>query len=1098
MKAKLLMIILVLGVCVHTSWAQERNITGRVVDESGEGLPGVNVILKGTTTGTTSDIEGNYKLTIPSSGGDASNTLVFSFIGLASTEEIIGARSTVDVTMVADTKQLSEVVVTAIGIEREKKALGYAVTDVSGDALKQRAEPDPIRALSGKVPGVNITGSGGGVGSSTNITIRGNSSMTGNNQPLFVVDGVPFDNSVTKSTQTQDNFNQGNFNSNRAFDIDPNNIESMTVLKGASAAALYGSRAANGVIVITTKAASRGEKKGMEVTYSTSYNVEQIAMSPEYQGEYAQGNINGSVNFNFNNGFFGTWGPPYWLINQEIQAGRTVNHPLFRKYGDPSTALYAGDQYPEILEAQSEVRAYTDNFSNFFQDGKVQENAVQITSGGANTSLTAGISRTNNEGIIPFDEITRTSVNFGGRAQLANGLFINGSITYVETDQRTSQQGAQIAAGTNAGGSSVIGMLYLLSPTYDLTNNPYVNRRTGGSIYYRNGFDNPYWVAEFAPFNSTVNRYFGNATVGYEIFDWMTVTYKFGFNAYTDRRSSLVPAGAETTPQGTYTIDDIFNEELDGNLLISMEKDLNQDLNLRALVGHNANQRTFEQTTVVGAGIIARGINRIVNTSTQLMRRDYFQQQRFHGVFADISVSYRDYAFLNVVGRNDWSSTLPKNNRSYFYPGVSASVVLSEALNLPSVVNFAKLRAGITRVGNEASPYSTTTPFQINTAYTNFQWPLSNRFGTFNMANQAEVQGSPGLSPEFTTEFEVGAEVTLLNNKVGLDVTYYNRKTTDQIVQVDVSSTQGYRQQVTNLGQVDNRGIEIGLDLTPVELANGFKWNIFSAFTRNISEVVDIGDAEQIFVNGFSGSGGAIVHQVGQPYGQIFGTTWQRDEEGNPLANPANGKPFTNNELQVIGDPNPEWTLGVTNSFTWKGLSLSILMDYVHGGDMYSVTADQIISRGVLDDPVNTDRVPKLGPGVLGDGAGNALLDENGNKIRNNVINTSNDWVFVSGWAAGGDDNTLIYDRTTIRLREIVLSYNVPQLLLDKTPFGSARISFSGRNLWYDAVNFPDALDFDPEVSGLGGGNIQGAAQGLDFMGIPTTKRYGVNLSVTF
>ncbi|MEM8896297.1 MAG: outer membrane beta-barrel protein, partial [Bacteroidota bacterium] len=668
---------------------------------------------------------------------------------------------------------------------------------------------------------------------------------------------------------------------------------------------------------------------------------------------------------------------------------------------------------------------------------------------------------------------------------------------YVNTEQRTAQQGAEIASA-NAG-TGIIGMLYLMSPTYDLTNNPYVNNRTGGSIYYRNGFDNPYWVAEFAPIISEVNRYFGNATVGYEFFDWLTVTYKFGFNAFTDRRSSLVPAGSENFPVGTYSVDDIFREELDGNLLVTLEKDLSADINVRALVGHNANQRSFEQTTIVGNGIIARGIDRINNTSSQLMRRDEQELQRFHGVFADISVSFRDWAFVNVVGRNDWSSTLPENERSFFYPGVSASVVLSEAVTLPSIINFAKVRAGVTKVGNEAEPYDTQTPFLINDQYLNLQFPFSNSAGTFNIANQDEDLGSPTLKPEFTTEYEVGAEVTLLNNKIGFDVTYYNRQSTDQIIEVDVPTSTGFESRITNIGRVDNFGWEIGLDLTPVELSNGFKWNIYTAYTRNRNEVVDIGDAQQILVGGFASGGQSIVHRPGLPFGQILGVEPQRDPEtGEFLVNPLDGKPFDNNELQIVGDPNPNYTVGVTNSFSWKGISLSVLIDYQDGGDIYSLTADQTLSRGILNHPLNTDRVPKVGEGFLGDGAGGVLLDESGNKIRNNVLTTANDWVFATGWAAGGSDWASVYDATTIRLREVSLSYNFPEVLLDKTPFGSARVSFSGRNLWYDAVNFPDALDFDPEVSGLGAGDTSGAFRGFDFMGIPSTRRYGVNLSVTF
>jgi hypothetical protein len=341
--------------------------------------------------------------------------------------------------------------------------------------------------------------------------------------------------------------------------------------------------------------------------------------------------------------------------------------------------------------------------------------------------------------------------------------------------------------------------------------------------------------------------------------------------------------------------------------------------------------------------------------------------------------------------------------------------------------------------------------------------------------------------------------MNLVNNKIGLDVTYYNRQSTDQIIEVTVPASTGFESKITNIGRVDNYGWEIGLDLTPVELSNGFKWNIYSAFTRNRNEVVDIGDAEQLLVGGFASGGLSIVHRPGLPFGQLLGTSPQRDPEtGEDLVNQQLGKRFTSNDLGIIGDPNPDFTLGVTNSFSWKGVSLSVLIDYTQGGDIWSLTADQVLSRGVLDHPLNTDRAPKIGRGIYGDGSGVARLDENGNRIQNGTVITANDWVFVDGWAAGGADGASVYDATTIRIREVSLSYNFPTALLDKTPFGSARISFSGRNLWYDAVNFPDALGFDPEVTALGGQASGASFKGFDFMGVPSTKRYGVNLSVTF
>ncbi|MGD1892307.1 MAG: SusC/RagA family TonB-linked outer membrane protein [Cyclobacteriaceae bacterium] len=1082
------------------AWAQQ-TISGKVTStEDGSTLPGVNVIVKGTSQGTVTDIDGNYRLSVP----EDAEILSFSFIGLEAQDVEFNGRSIINLEMASDTRQLSEVVVTAIGIEREKKALGYAVSDVEGEAIQQISEPDAIRGLTGKIPGVNIQGSGGGVGSATNITIRGNSSLLGNNQPLFVVDGIPFDNSTTASN---DGFEQGNPQSNRALDLDPNLIESITVLKGASAAALYGSRAANGVIVVTTKAGKAGSKKGFEVTLNSGFSVEQVAMNPEYQGVWTQGATFGSNNFVFNNGFFGTWGPRYSDVNRWLENGVGDNGdpfsvlPPLRKYNNPKNDLFAADIYPEIGEVPTQVLPNTDNWENFWEDGILFENSVTVNAGGEKTSLTAGISRTDNEGIIPFSELDRTSVSFGGRAQLDNGIFINGSVTYVETNQRTAQQGAEIFAAGDPG-SSLISMLYLMSPTYDLTNNPYFNPRTGGSIYYRNGFDNPYWVAEFAPLNSEVSRAFGKAQFGYDITDWLTVSYQAGFNTYTDRRSSLVPALGENIPAGAYNVDDIFREELDGTLLITLDKQVTTDFNIRAILGHNVNQRTFEQQTIEGLGIIDRTISNIQNTSAQVIRRDIFEQQRFQAVFGDLSFSYRDFAFLNVVARNDWSSTLPADERSYFYPGASASFVASEVFNMPSFWDYFKVRGGISRVGNEANPYLTQNTFRINDniGFTNLnaQFPFN---GT-NSVNANRRKAEPALSPEFTTEYEVGTEMRFFSNRIGIDFTYYDRRSTDQIVTIDVPASTGFGTRVTNLGEVQNRGIEIGLDVTPIALPSGFTWNIFAAYTRNRNEILDLGDLEQVIVDGTTTL--AIAHRPGFPAGVIIGEDWLRYNEatgevgnvGVPLVNPLSGKPVINPDVQVIGDPNPDYILGITNTLSFKGITLSALIDYHAGGDMWSLAADQMRSRGVLNEPILNDRTPILPePGILGNVNG-PILDGAGGIQPTNVILPRNDFFFFNGWAAGGADWASVYDRTTIRLREVTLGYTLPASLLEKLPFGSASVRFSGRNLWFNAPNFPDALNMDPEVSGLG--VINGPSQGLELMGVPTTRRYGVNISLTF
>lgn len=1069
MKAKLRGILLLgLVFVLQVAMAQERTVTGKVTSsEDGEVIPGVNVLLKGSGVGTTTDLEGNFKINLPSGGG----VLVLSFIGFATQEVDVGSRSIINVALVPDVKQLSEVVVTAVGIERDKKALGYSVASLDGKDLAQRSEPDPVRSLSGKVAGVNIIGSNGTAGAGTRITIRGNSSLTGNNQPLFVVDGVPFDNSTFETGS----FTDGSAYTNRGYDIDPNNIENITVLKGAAAAALYGSRAANGVIVITTKSGKRA-KKGLEVTYNTSYAMEEVAGLPDYQKEYAQGN-----NFNYASGNVGTWGPRY----SEFE---TVPHHFSGAAWENIFPQYQGVQVP--------FRAY-DNAKEFFRTGSLLENSLNIASGGEKTNLVVGVSRSDNAGIVPHNKIDRTSFNIGGSATLDNGLFVSGSFNYVNVNQTAPPLGA-----LGGGAPSVVERLLYIPPNVNLKEYPYKHPITGGNVYYRNDMDNPYWLAETSPYTSKVDRYFGNLTVGYDVLDWLNVSYKFGYNGYTDRRMDVIAKGSYIMPLGRIRTDDIYRQEIDGNLLITATKDLGKDFNLRALVGHNVNQRKTERQMFRGDEIIVFGINNMNNVATVVPAGGGLTLQRFHGVFGDISLSYRDYAFLNLVGRNDWSSTLPKGANSYFYPGVSGSFIFSEALRMESnLLSSGKIRAGLTKVGNEAGAYQTATVFETNPLIgnnlTNVDFPFTSRGVPFNGQTMGNTIGNPELRPEFTTEFEAGTDLQFLKGRVGLEFTYYKRTTTDQIVPISIAPSTGYLYKVTNIGKVSNQGIEAALNVTPVRTPGGFEWNIMSVFTRNRNIVEEIGGGiEEILIGGFFNLT-QVVHQVGKPYGLIKGSVAARDEEGNLLVDPSTGKLIDGFDQQIIGNPNPDFLLGVTNTFSYKGLSLSILLDYRHGGDIYSLSTNQVLGRGLT-----TETVPEGGrektfviPGYLGDPTtGKPLRDDAGNKIPNTVQITSNDWWFINTFGSAGPDEFAVFDGTTIRLREVSLGYQLPKSLLEKTPFGTAMISLSGRNLWYNAPNFPKSMNFDPEVSSLGVGN----AQGIDFVTVPSSRRYGINLRFTF
>lgn len=1067
MKKRILLGLGLLFCCFWNASAQQKTIRGKVTAaEDGIALPGVSIVVKGASGGTVTDGQGTYQLSVP----ETAKALIFSFIGYATQEITIGNASTLDVKLGVDTKQLSEVVVTAAGIQREKKALGYSVSTIKSSQLQQVSEPDPLRALSGKVAGVNIQGSGGAAGGSTNITIRGNSSLSNNNQPLFVVDGVPFDNS---SFSTDGGFAAGATFTNRAFDLDPNNIESMTVLKGAAAAALYGSRAANGVIIVTTKNGKIKSKKGLEISYNTSYSTEKIASSPEYQTTYGQG-----TEWDTRLGVFGSWGAPYSAID-------SIPHPLANRFGAV---------FPEFVGKKVKYEPFgQSNYDNFYERGHVYENAISIQGGGEKASISAGISRMDNKGIVPFNSINRTSLSLGGQATLDNGLYLNGTINYVSTNQESPQLTSSIGSGPSA-----IEIMPWTPTSYDLTGYPYRNPITGGSIYDRFGIDNPYWSVESSPFTSKVDRYFGKFTAGIDATSWLNLQATVGFNGYNDRRRNVNGRGGEIFPNGNVTDDNIYRQELDWTFLATITRDLTPNWNMRMILGQNANQRVTDRQSVFGDGIIVPGINDLDNTRVQQAIGGGLVKQRFIAHFADLQFSHKDLFFVNLVGRNDISSTLAKGNRSYYYGGINGSVILSDLFNLKSSrLNFWKLRGGITQVGNEASPYQTQTVFSINPTISN-PAPIDNGtpFNGINTMTQGNRLGSTTLQPEKITELEFGTEVKLFNNRVGIDLAWYNKISSNQIFTVDLPASSGYLTRVVNLGKVRNRGLELGLDLTPVQLSNGFKWNIYTAFTLNRNIVLDLGGPQELTYSGVTASISSM-HVVNRSYGLIRGDVYLRDDEGNLLVNPRTGKALNSDRQAPIGDPNPRFFLGITNSVSYKGFTFSALVDYRDGGDLLSVTMAELLSRGSTRDTEDRNQV-FVPNGVLGDPVTRLpILSSDGKKQPNNIPISVNEFFFGTGAFSGSQgtaDEFRVWDASVIRLREVSMAYQIPTKWLTKTPFGSASISLSGRNLWFKAPNFPKYMNLDPEVNSLGAGN----AQGFELVAIPTTRRFGVNLRVTF
>lgn len=1081
-------------------WAQERTITGKVTaSEDGTPMPGVSVVIKGTTKGTNTDAKGAYSISV----SDKGSRLIFSFVGSASQEVEIGNRSVVDVKLANDAKQLGEVVVTALGQQRDKKALAYAVSNVKGDLLQQRSEPDPLRALSGKVPGVNITAGNGAPGAGTRITIRGNNSFTGNNQPLFVVDGIPFDNSVN-TPQTGGGYNTNTVTTNRAYDIDPNNIEAMTVLKGAAASALYGSRAANGVIVITTKSGSKSARKGLEINFNSSYSVENVSTVPDYQNTYTQGS-----NQTYNGGFIGNWGTVFPAEVDRINAGLgfdryskvidpdypagTIPHPLVDATVPYGAARFQ-NAFPELLQANGRGIAVPlvphDIIGGFFRQGRVLENGIQINSTGDKTSLNASVSRTKNEGIIPNSSTDRTTLSFGGNATLNNSINLAGSVAYTNTNQQSPQSGAGYYAdyGGLASAGSIYSRLFYLPRNYDLNAYPFENPVDGSNVFYR-ALDNPLWTAKYNLYNSAVNRVYGNMTMSYDVTPWLNVTARGGLNTYSETRKNVLRPGGSFVPLGAVSRQDLTKTEIDFTFLATAQHDFSEKINAKLLVGFNPNQRSYTESAIAGAPVIDPNILTIGGTLNQTAG-DYRNQRRLYGLFSELTVGYGNFLFLTGSVRNDHSSTLPAGNNSYYYPAVSASFVFTDVLNLPkNIINLGKLRANYAKVGKDADPYQVFTAYNLGRTFYNA--------GAISTANLPRQLNNINLKPEFTSEVELGTELQFFNNRIGIDAAYFNRVSTDLIVTRELPRTSGFETEITNAGKISNKGWEVGLTLVPLRMANGLTWTSFLAYTRIQSKVEDAGPGGEIFIGGTGLTSLGTIFRNGLPYGQIIGSKNARDESGNLLINPSTGLPIRAPQSDVIGDPNTKYQLGWTNTVNFKNFSLSVLLDYKAGGSLFSSTAASLLLRGQLKNSEDREGMRVI-PGVLGDPSTyKPLLGEDGKSIKNTIAMTAFQYHFTDGYGAYGADEVNIYDATVVRLREISLGYSVPKAFLQRYAkvIGSLRLSASGRNLWFYAPNMLKGLNFDPEVlSNFADSNIQG----FDLGASPSTRRFGINLNASF
>ncbi|MEI2740507.1 MAG: SusC/RagA family TonB-linked outer membrane protein [Chitinophagaceae bacterium] len=1037
--------LLLMGVVFFASQAlAQRTVTGKVTDEKGNPLGNVSVLVRGTTIGTTTKADGTYSLDIPANA----KALVFSSVDMSPVELAVGTANQINATLKAEDKTMSEVVVTAFGIKKDKKTLGYGVTQVGAEELTRSHTTNITNALAAKVPGVRVSGSGGSFTSSS-ILIRGFTTFSGSNQPLFVVDGIPIDNSGGGSP-----LQNGPSVSSRAIDINQEDIESMSVLKGASAAVLYGSRAANGVILITTKKGKAGTKNSIQ--FSSTYQVEGVNRTPDYQNEYAQGN----------SGVFSptastSWGPRI--------TGQTVTNAY-----DPATNTNTRTE---------QLAAYPNNITDIFQHGINWQNNLAFSGGTDKNTFRFSYGYLRNTGVLANNKLTRHNFSLNTSSKVNNYLTVSVSANYSNNASTRTQQGNQLSNPLFRG--------WFIPRSYNLTGLAFED--AVGNQRYPMGEDNPYWTIKHNRFKDEINRFIGNVSFNFKLTKWLQADYKIGTDVYSVFRHGYdqigARGGANTSANAVGGIVENRNNyrSLNSNGFFTATKRY-KSWTGTAIVGTEFQQIYSNAATLNGKGIIIRDFEQLSNTTTfSPAPASGSSKTRLLGLYGDFAIGYKSIFNLNVTLRNDWSSTFKIGNNSYLYNGISGSINITElfpGIKGKAIENI-KIRGNVASVGKAGDfVYSTDSYFGGAGSADGFGPSIAfpfNGIQGFSLSNSA---GNAGLGPEFTKNKEIALEVSLFKGRLNFEVTRYGQKSRNLIFAVPVSATAGITSVVKNAGNLTNNGVELGVTATPIK-SKSFSWNLNFTYTqfKAIVDKLETG-VTNIFLGGFTTPNIRLV--VGDEYGQIYGNAYQRDaSKGNKIIVGANGLPLITSGVQKIGNPNPKWVGGLTNTFTYKGLSLTVLLEYRKGGDMYSRNIADLQRNGVAKETAEFPRYDASG--VLQKPYLFDAVYANGQP--NTTYVSAQDYYGNSGIFAAAEG--FIFNTTWFRVREASIDYMVPSSVLRKLPFGSASFSVFGRNLFLHAPDYPH---LDPEQNALGVSN----AQGLEFNALPQTRTIGVGIKLSF
>ena len=1073
-------LLVVFLLTTQLSFAQ-KTVTGVVSDPDGLPLPGATVLVQNTTTGVTTDFDGNFSINV-----SEGQSLEFSFVGYETSAIVVGSGNVINVSLSLG-NQLDEVIVTSLGITREKRALGYAVSEVDNSQIESRASGDVARVLSGKASGVQVTNQGGISGSGTSVVIRGLSTFSSSNQPLFVVDGVPFQS----DTNAQGSFTSGNNGSSRFLDLDPNNIESVNVLKGLAAATLYGSQGRNGVVLITTKSgttASGMNAQKNEVTVNTSYFSNELAMKPDYQMEYGNG-------FNQNFGwFFSNWGPSFreegpagWGKQSQIN-GAVSGQPGFLKHpynSNLNARFLARDLLPLIGLSEDSLWEWKpyDSTGDLFQPGSIVNTNINFRgqSDDGKVSYNVNYGNLDDQGFTPGNTLRRNNISFGGRAVLSNKITVNGTLNYSFTDFKSPPIAAAYSSGSSD--SSLYGNVFYTPRSVSIADLPYAHPITGASIYYRssNGIQHPLWTVNNTQDAQATHRVYGGTSVQYDISDNLNVQYRYGYDVYSEDNTSYQNKGgvdgSVESQSGFYekwnNTSTIFNHQI----TINGDYELDSDWSMTFNAGATSNAREYDRNGVRSTGQNVFNVLRHYNFNNQ-EEIEFYSRRNVLGVFGQASLDYQNYLYITLASRTDWVSNLSEENRSITYPSASISFVPSSVLdfgNLP--IDFLKVRASYGTSATYPSGYPIASTLSLNTK--SFQVA-----GTDVISNTTGSQlGNTALKPELLAELEFGIEANILDNRLSAEVSYFQRNTTDLIISQPLDPSTGYTSTSTNIGKIEATGWEVDLNADWIR-GDKFNWSTSLNYTTNQAIVVDLGqDTDQIVYAGFGSRGNAAI--TGLPLTSMIGTSVGRDASGAPVIDASgsytsnNDTNYKTNKYALIGDANPDFIANIANTITYGDFSFNFLFNATIGGDMYSSYMMTLLGRGITTDTVDRE-LPYVLPGVLSDGSPNNKQIDNATTYFGNLIL--------------GADELRTWDASVLRLSEVSLTYDVPSKWLDKTPFGAASVSAQGFNLWYDAYNTPEGTNYDPNIAGLGVGN----GSGFEFFNGVSAKRYGVSLKLTF